>query len=117
MIKGPTTLCLWIGLWARSMPMSDLSTRVLVSLGLVISGVGALDAFISREWDLLAVFALSIVVQLTIWLRQRASRTPVTLRPDLAQWLDHRAHRTGEPLDDILDRAVAWHRHELYDQS
>lgn len=97
--------------------MSDLSTRVLISIGLVVSGVGAFDALLSREWDLLAIFGLSIVVQSTMWLRQRANRIPVTLRPDLAHWLDHRAQRTGEPFDDILDRAVAWHRHELYDKS
>lgn len=97
--------------------MNDLSTRVLISVGLVVSGVGAFDAFLSREWDFLAVFGLSIIIQLIIWLRQRANRIPVTLRPDLAHWLDHRAQRTGEPFDDILDRAVAWHRHELYSQS
>lgn len=95
--------------------MSDLSTRVLISISLVITGVGALDALIGGQWDLLTVFALSAVVQITIWLRQRASRIPVTLRPDLASWIETQAQQTGEPFDDMLDRAVAWHRHGLYE--
>ncbi|MDH3678951.1 MAG: hypothetical protein OEV40_03265 [Acidimicrobiia bacterium] len=95
--------------------MSDLSTRVLISISLVITGVGALDALLGREWDLLTVFGLSAIVQTTIWLRQRANRIPVTLRPDLAHWIETQAQQTGEPFDDILDRTVAWHRHGLYE--
>ncbi|MGF1595737.1 MAG: hypothetical protein ACFCVK_02230 [Acidimicrobiales bacterium] len=94
--------------------MTDISTRVLLSVALVITAVGALDAFIGRDFDLLAVFGLSAVVQLTTWLRYRARRVPVTLRPDLAHWLEEEAQRSGEPFDDVLDRAVAWQKHGLY---
>lgn len=96
--------------------MNDISSRMLISIGLVISAVGALDAAIGREWDFLAVFTLSALVQLMLWLRQRANRIPVSLRPDLAHWIDAQAQQTGEPFDDILDRAVAWHRHGLYER-
>jgi hypothetical protein len=94
--------------------MSDVSTRVLLSISLVVTGVGAIDAFISGEWDLLTVFLLSALVQVVIWLRQRAHRLPVTLRPDLARWLEDRSAESGEPFDDVLDRAVASYRHGLY---
>jgi len=94
--------------------MSEVSTRVLLSISLAVTGVGVLDALIGGEWDLLVVFLLTMVVQLTIWLRQRANRLPVSLRPDLAHWLEHRAQESGEPFDDVLDRAVAWHQHDLY---
>ena len=48
------------------------------------------------------------------WTRQRASRRNVTLRPDLAHWLTDRAHATGEPFDDVLDRAVATYQHGMH---
>ncbi len=91
-----------------------MSDRFVQSVGLIVATVGALDAFISREWDLLVVFLLIVAVDLLLWLRLRAARTPVSLRPDLARWVDHQAQQTGEPFDDILDRAVARQRHELF---
>lgn len=88
---------------------------MVLSVGLIITLVGALDSFISREWDLLVVFLLAAFVQLLLWVRQRANRTPTSLRPDLARWLNHRSETTGEPFDDMLDRAVARYKHGLYD--
>lgn len=97
--------------------MSEISTRVLLTVVLAVTGVGVIDAFFSREWDLLAIFALSALLQLTIWFRHRANRVPVTLRPDLARWLEQESQQSGEPIDDVLDRAVAWHQHGLYSRS
>jgi len=94
--------------------MIGLSNRLLLSISLVVVGVGAIDAFIGRQWDLLLVFAFSIVLQLVLWFRQRASRVPVTLRPDLAHWLENRSQRSGEDFDDVLDRSVAWYQHGLF---
>jgi hypothetical protein len=94
--------------------MIGVSTRIIVTVGLVIAGVGALDAFVSREWDLLVVFLLVVTLQLILWLRLRANRIPVTLRPDLARWLERQSGRTGESFDDVLDRAVAWYHSGLY---
>lgn len=97
--------------------MIGISSRVLLSISLAIVGVGALDGFISREWDLFFILVLSAVVQLYLWVRQRANRVPVGLRHDLAEWLDQRAQRNGEPFDDVLDRAVAWYRGGLLGSS
>jgi hypothetical protein len=94
--------------------MVGLSNRFLLAAGLVVVGVGALDALVGREWDLLLVFALAFVLLLVPWIRQRANRIPVGLRPDLARWLEHRSERTGEPFDDLLDRSVAWYRDGLF---
>ena len=91
-----------------------VSTRIIVTIGLVVAAVGALDAFVSREWDLLVVFLLVISLQSTLWLRLGAKRIPVTLRPDLARWVDRQSDRTGESFEDILDRAVAWFHSGLY---
>lgn len=94
-----------------------MSTRFVLSVGLVVTSVGVVDSFISREWDLLVVFLLSGVVQLALWLRQRANRLPVSLRPDLAHWLESRSASLGEPFDDMLDRAVAHYKHGLYSEA
>ncbi|MGI9596446.1 MAG: hypothetical protein ACR2QK_09810 [Acidimicrobiales bacterium] len=94
--------------------MKDVSTRVLLLVSLVVCGVGTLDAFISQEWDLLVVFLFTSSLQLLLWLRQRANRTPVSLRPDLTRWLQRQSQRSGEPFDDVLDRAVAWYQHGLF---
>ncbi len=97
--------------------MIGLSNRFVLSVSLVVAGVGALDAFIGRQWDLLLVLGLIITLQLILWSRLRASRVPVTLRPDLAQWLERRSQRTGEAFDDVLDRSVAWYQHGLFGES
>lgn len=90
-----------------------MSTRLIVTIALVVAGVGALDALVSAEWDLLVVFLFVMTLQIMLWLRLRANRIPVTLRPDLARRLDHQSARTGEPFDDTLDRAVAWYHSAL----
>lgn len=92
----------------------DVTTRVLVTCGLIVSAVGVVDATITREWDLFVLFVLATAIQLAIWLRQGAHRTPVTIRPDLAHWIERQAEVTGEPHDDVLDRAIATYKHGLY---
>lgn len=92
----------------------NVSTRVLLTVSLIITGVGVLDAAIGSEWDLLIIFALSAALQLAIWLRQGASRRTTTIRPDLAQWLERRSESTGEPYEDVVDRALATFKQGLY---
>lgn len=94
--------------------MTGVSTRVLVTLSMVVSGVGSVDALLSGEWDLLVIFLFSLSLHVLLWLRQGAKRRAVSLRPDLACWLDNHADRTGEPFEDVLDRAVAWYHHGLF---
>jgi hypothetical protein len=94
--------------------LTGVSTRLLLSISLVVTVVGAVDALISSEWDLLSVFAFSGLLQLSIWLQQRGNRVPMTLRPDLSHWLVRQSQESGEPVDDIVDRAVTWYQHGLY---
>lgn len=93
--------------------MSSLDARVLLLLAMVCSAVGVLDAAISREWDLLVIFVLTALALVAMWVRLRVHRVDVTLRPDLAHWLEHRAESSGEPFDDVLDRAVASFKHGI----
>ncbi len=90
-----------------------LGSRALWLAAIVCGSVGILDAAISREWDLMAIFAVTTVLLVALWARQRVHRTPVTLRPDLAHWVAHRAAGSGEPFDDVLDRAVAAYKHGI----
>ena len=116
-LAGLLTLCLRPEWEDHELTMPDVSTRLVLTIGLIVVAVGALDSFISREWDLLVVFALSGIVQLGLWLRQSGRRSPVSLRPDLARWLAQRSEQSGEPFDDLLDRAVARYKHGLYDDN
>lgn len=93
--------------------MNELGPRVLLLLALVCAAVGIVDAALSREWDLLVLFALTALLLVALWVRQRAHRIVVTLRPDLAHWVEHRAETAGEPFDDVLDRAVAAFKHGI----
>jgi membrane protein implicated in regulation of membrane protease activity len=92
----------------------DFVTRLLLMLGLAAAAVGAIDAVVGDDADQLAIFVLIGLLLVAVWARQRVSRRNVTLRPDLAHWLDDRAQATGEPFDDVLDRAVATYRHGLH---
>ena len=74
---------------------------------MVFTAVGTLDALVSREWDFLVIFGVVTVFLAAFWIRQRAHRVSVALRPDLAHWIEARAERSGEPFEDVLDRAVA----------
>ena len=118
--KGQLAVRLGLRSLPRSPPrfygqtMIGMSTRVVRIAALVVTAVGAFDALIGREWDLFVVFCLSISLQLMLWLRFRANRVSVTLRPDLAHRIERLAERTGEPPDDVLDRAVAWYHSGLF---
>lgn len=97
--------------------MTDVSSRLVLTIAIVVSGVGALDAYIGRKWDLVAVFLFLALLLTLLWLRQRAHRVPVDLRPDLARLLENQSQRSGEPFDDLLDRAVAAYQQGLFPDS
>ncbi len=93
--------------------MTELFPRLLLLLALVFAGVGVVDAAITSEWDLLVLFAVVATLLGAMWVRERAHRVAVTLRPDLAHWVERRAETAGEPFDDVLDRAVATFKHGI----
>ena len=93
--------------------MTELSSRLMLLLALVFVAVGALDATVGRQWDLLVILSVVAALLAAMWVRQRIHRVSVTLRPDLAHWIEHRAESAGEPFDDVLDRAVATFRHGI----
>ena len=86
----------------------------LTALSLLIAGIGVVDAAIGDAWDLVVLFAAIALVQVWILAKVLDSRVAVSLRPDLARWAATRSQRTGEPVADVVDRAVAQFQHGLY---
>lgn len=86
----------------------------LTVLTLIIAAIGLVDAAVGRTWDVFALFVVVAVLQIAVLLSTAGNRVTVSLRPDLARWASQRSHRTGEPLDDVIDRSVAWFQHGLY---
>ena len=93
--------------------MNELGPRVLVLVAVALATVGVIDAAVGRVWDHVVIFAVIVALLVILWLRERLHRVSVTLRPDLAHWLEHRAESSGEPFDDVLDRAVATFKHGI----
>ncbi|MFQ5948583.1 MAG: hypothetical protein ACE5KX_06970 [Acidimicrobiia bacterium] len=87
--------------------------KVILITALFVALIGAIDAAVSREWDLFVVFILALALQVVLVLRLQAARPAVPLRGDLVRWLRERAAATGEPLEQLADRAVATYRADL----
>ena len=94
-----------------------LPTAVLVVLALVVTGIGAVDAAVSSEWDLLVVLGLLAVLHLVLLTRILGGRREVPLRGDLVLWLRERSAVSGEPVEVLADRAVATYRTWYGDRS
>ena len=90
--------------------------RLLLITATIIAGAGLLDGALGDgfDWDDAVMFGAIVALQLAVLLGSRG-RVAVTLRPDLASWVDRRSARTGEPVNEILDRAVSWLQHGLYE--
>ncbi|MDY7103105.1 MAG: hypothetical protein S0880_18135 [Actinomycetota bacterium] len=89
--------------------------RFVLVLAAITSAVGALDAAFSREWDLFAVFALTLLLLVVLLVQLGGRRQTVLLRADLVAWLRARASRTGEPMEAVAERAIATYR-LVYDE-
>lgn len=91
------------------MAPTTLNRVVLLTTALVLA-VGVFDSVISREWDLLAVFAAALALQVILLARLSGRRPAVPLRSDLVAWLRNRAALNGEPMETVADRAVSAYR-------
>ena len=76
---------------------------LLLAIGLV----GLVDALIGNVYDLAVLFAGVTALSGIGILADRGRRRTLTLRADLAAPLLDQARRTGEPQDQLIDRAVA----------
>lgn len=86
-------------------------TLLLNLVALTVASVGAVDAGRSRDGDLVAVFVTIVVLQVLVLVSRRSpDRRAVPVRRDLAEWLDSRAHNTGDTVDQVVDRMVTQYR-------
>jgi hypothetical protein len=90
-----------------------LRHKVLVVLAAVAATVGVIDTAMSRQWDLVAVFALVLVPLVGLLVTLGWGKQVVPVRRDLAAWLRDRSALTGEPLSTVADRAIAAQRAAL----
>ena len=84
--------------------------RLVLTLASIVAAVGTIDALVSREWDFLAVFALTLVLHLTLLAQLSRARQPVLVRADLVHWLRKRSDETGESTEALTERAIASYR-------
>lgn len=94
------------------MPPTDVN-KLILALAVVVSAVGALDAAVGGQLDLVVVFALTGALQLALLLRLQSRRPAVPLRADLVGWLRDRAAAQGEPMTVVADRCIAACRADL----
>jgi hypothetical protein len=91
------------------MAPTTLHRAVLLTTSVVLA-VGVVDGIISREWDLLAVFAVALALQLLLLARLSGRRPAVPIRRDLVSWLRNQAALGGEPMEVVADRAISSYR-------
>ena len=87
--------------------------RILLAIVAVVALFGAVDALIIGEPDLLLLFVVILAMTLILLVRAIQARRAIRLRPDLGRWLRTRGRITGEPANEIADRAMANYRQQL----
>jgi hypothetical protein len=89
------------------------STRrnvLLLALAALATTVATIDAVTGRDWDLTALLAAAVALQVAAIAGVLGRRRSIELRPDLASWLREQAAATGEPAERVADRALAAYR-------
>lgn len=90
--------------------------RALLMAAAALCLVGAVDSVLDAAWDHAALFAATMILIAAAVALRRPDRKTLTLRADLATWLQTRSELTGEPVEVLADRAVAAHRAGLTGQ-
>jgi hypothetical protein len=72
----------------------------------VIAVVGFVDSVIDDRAGPAVLFAI-LAVGIVVMARVRSGETTVSMRRDLASWLDRVSPVTGETADEMSDRAVS----------
>lgn len=86
-------------------------TTLLSVAALTVATVGAVDAGRDRNGDLLVVFLVIVALQAAILLGRRPrDRRTISMRRDLADWVDEHARRTGDTTEQMVDRMAAEYR-------
>ncbi len=76
-------------------------TRTLLTTSAMVTGIAAIDAALGRNWDLVTITGLALVLQVVALAGRGRRDSRVGLRPDLIRWLHERAAVTGESVETI----------------
>lgn len=85
---------------------SSLTTYATTGTLAVIAVVGLIDSIVDDRAGPAVLFAI-LAVGIVVLARVRVDETTVTLRRDLASWLERTAPVTGESVEDMNARAVS----------
>ncbi len=87
-----------------------MNSKLLVAASaltlVVIAVVGLIDAIIDDRAGAAVLFAI-LAVGVVGLARVRTTETTVSMRPDLASWLERVSPVTGESVNELSDRAVS----------
>lgn len=89
------------------------NTRTLLTTSSAVTTIATVDAAFGRDWDVVTVTALALILQVVALIGLGRRNSKVGLRPDLARWLHDRAAMNGESVEVIADRAVSSFRADL----
>ena len=87
--------------------------RMWLTAAVVVAVAGAVDAAIGSVWDQFAILVVIIVLLTMTMMTTMTKRPNVSIRADLMRWLRTRSAIEGEPLETLVDRAIASHREHL----
>jgi phosphohistidine swiveling domain-containing protein len=87
-----------------------LTSGILLATATVALAVGLVDAAVSAEWDLFAVFVIATLPIVLLAARRQGHRRDHTVRADLDRWVTNHVQRTGERPEVVVDRAIASYR-------
>ncbi len=91
--------------------------RILILAVVLVALTGLFDAWVIEEAETALLFGALLTLGLVLLARTLSKRRPFRVRADLAAWLRQRSDLTGEPVEQIVDRALATYRLELGEET
>lgn len=87
--------------------------RIMILAVVLVALTGLFDAWIIEEPETALLFVVLLILGLVLLARTVSKRRPLRVRADLAGWMQQRSDLTGEPVEQIADRALATYRLQL----
>ena len=91
--------------------------RVLILAVVLVALTGLFDAWVIEEPETALLFGTALALALVLLARTLSKRRPLRVRADLAVWMQQRSDLTGEPVEQIADRALATYRLQLGEEA
>lgn len=96
--------------WGMGASRTD---RILILAVLLVALAGLFDAWVIEEPETAVLFGTVLILGLVLLARTMSKRRPLRVRADLGGWLQQQSDLTGEPVEQVADRALATYRLQL----